>query len=274
MQGQIYKVIAGFYDIYANDKIYRVRGSGNLRNKEQSPVVGDYVIFEPEGFVTEILERKNSLVRPKVANIDQAIIVQSYVQPNYSSILLNKFLAIIEANNIKPIIVFTKSDLTKESRLQEYLDQGYTAYEISNNDLKSLDLLKKVFKNKLSVFTGQTGAGKSSTINSLANTKLATQEISKSLNRGKHTTRVVEIISWLGGRLVDTPGFSSLEFNLSKLDLARSYHDFKKHSQYCQFPRTCLHDKEIDCGIKKAVNNNKITKQRYNDYLKILREIK
>ena len=274
MKGQVYKVISGFYDVLCDDKMYRVRGSGNLRNQEESPLVGDYVIFEPKGFITEILERKNSLVRPKVANIDQVIIVQSYIFPNYSSLLLNKFLAIIEANNIKPIIIFTKIDLTKETHLQEYKNQGYETYEISNNNLNTLKVLKNVFKNKLSVFTGQTGAGKSSTINSLANTDLKTQEISKYLNRGKHTTRVVEIIPWLSGKLVDTPGFSSLEFNLSKLKLARSYHDFKKYSQYCKFPRTCLHNKEKECGIKTAVKNKIITKQRYEDYLKILMEIK
>jgi len=192
--GQVCKVISGFYDIIVDSKMYRVRGSGNLRNTEQSPLVGDFVVFEPEGFVTEIKERRNSLVRPKVANVDQAIIVQSYVSPNYSSILLNKFLAIIEANEIKPIIVFTKSDLANESHLEEYKKQGYEAYEISNTDPSTLKELAGIFKDKLSVFTGQTGAGKSTTINSLANTDLETQEISKSLGRGKHTTRVVEII--------------------------------------------------------------------------------
>ncbi len=273
MFGQVIRINAGFYDIESDGKEYRTRGSGNLRNKGINPLVGDFVTFEPNGFLSEVYERRNFLVRPKVANVDQAIIITSLKEPTYSSLLLNKFLAIIESNNIQPIIVFTKSDLTKKSYLQEYVNQGYIAFEISNKKGEGIEKLKPIFKDKLSVFTGQTGAGKSTTINSLADLNIRTQKISKALGRGKHTTRVVEIIDWFGGKLIDTPGFSSLEFNLSKLELARSYQDFRKYSFECKF-RTCIHNKEIKCGVKIALKEGKITNNRYNDYLRLLEEAK
>ena len=273
MKGQVIRVIAGFYDIESGNKEYRVRGSGNLRNEGIPPVVGDRVEFTPEAFLEKIYERENFLNRPKVANVDQAIIVQSLKEPDYSSILLNKFLAIIENAEIKPVIVFTKTDLVKETPAKEYRDDGYEVFEISNKSKKTLTDLRKIFKGKLSVFTGQTGAGKTSTINNLANLSLETQEISKALGRGKHTTRVVEIIPWLEGRLIDTPGFSSLEFDMTKLELSKSYHDFESESVNCKFNRNCLHYKEKECGIKEAVKNKKISQNRYNDYLRLLKEM-
>ncbi|CAM9154013.1 ribosome small subunit-dependent GTPase A [Mycoplasma marinum] len=273
MQGQVIRVIAGFYDIESKGVEYRTRARGNLRNEGISPVVGDIVNFEPNGFLNEVCERKNSLVRPKVANVDQAIIITSLKEPKYSSLLLDKFLAIIEFNNIKPIIVFTKADLTDETHLEEYKVQGYDAFEISNPNELGFETLRGIFKDKLSVFTGQTGAGKSTTINSLAGLNIKTQEISKALGRGKHTTRVVEIIDWFGGKLIDTPGFSSLEFNLTKLELAHSYQDFRSLSRECKF-RTCIHNKEKICAVKYAAEDGKISKQRYENYLKLLEEAK
>jgi len=194
MVGQVTQVLAGFYDIEVEGISYRVRGSGNLREAGVAPVVGDFVEFTENEFLTKVLERKNSFERPKVANVDQVLIVTSLAEPRFSSYLLDKFLAIVESKNIDSVIVFTKSDIAEESHLEEYTSQGFTAFEISNNDEDSLKELSKVFKNKLSVLTGQTGVGKSSTINSLVKTNLETQEISKALGRGKHTTRVVKII--------------------------------------------------------------------------------
>ena len=273
MIGQLISINADQYEIKNNEKKYIVNAAGRLRLNEASPIVGDIVEFTPGEFLTKVLPRRNFLNRPKVANIDQAIIVTSLVEPNYSSILLNKFLAIIEHNKIKPIILFTKKDLTVESHLKEYINQGYETYEIDNISKKGITEISKIFKNKLSVFTGQTGAGKSSTINSIAGLNLQTDKISKSLGRGKHTTRVVKIFDWMDGQLIDTPGFSSLDFNLTKLELSRSFHDFEKASLKCKFSRSCIHYKEIHCEVKEMVIRNEITKQRYKDYVRLIEEV-
>lgn len=272
MVGQLISINAGQYEIKSEMGIFIVRAAGKLRLGKTSPIVGDIVEFTPKEFLTKIYKRKNWLERPKVANIDQALIITSLIEPNYSSFLLNKFLAIIEHNEIKPIIVFTKSDMTNETHLEEYQKQGYEAYEISNENQKGIEKLRRVFKNKISVFTGQTGAGKSSTINSIAGLDLKTDKISKALGRGKHTTRVVRIIDWLDGQLIDTPGFSSLEFDLTRLQLSRAFHDFEKASVNCKFSRSCVHDKEINCGVKKLMEFGKISQSRYNDYIRLLEE--
>lgn len=273
MEGQVIKVNAGFYDIISDGKIFRTRGSGNLRETLQNPLVGDNVMFNPDGFVYEILKRKNFLIRPKVANIDQVIIVTALAEPKFSSFLLDKFLAIIEFQEIKPIILFTKIDLINDDVFQNYKSQGYDVLKISNkNDLQNYDELKKVLNGKLSVFTGQSGAGKSTTINNISNLNIETQIISKSLGRGKHTTRTVEIYALDHYELIDTPGFSILESTLTKNDLAKSYHDFKKFSFECEF-RTCIHFKETKCKIKDEVAKGTIMKSRYKNYLRLISEV-
>ncbi|WKX02720.1 ribosome small subunit-dependent GTPase A [Candidatus Mycoplasma mahonii] len=273
MEGQIIQILAGFYDIKSKGEIYRLRGSGKLRNSRIVPLVGDYVRFENNEMLTTILDRKNYLDRPKVANVDQVLIVISLVDPEYSSFMLNKFLSIIEDKNIKPIILFTKTDLSEVSYLEEYRSQGYDAHEISNKNGDGIQDIIGIFKGRLSVFTGQTGVGKTSTINSLAKTDFEVQEISKSLGRGKHTTRVTKIIPWFNGQLIDSPGFSSLEFNLTKHQLSRSFHDFRLYSALCKFSRSCSHDKEEDCEVKRQLKNGSISKQRYHDYLRLLKEV-
>lgn len=279
MKGQVVRVISGFYDIKEKitKKQYRVRGSGNLRNKEENPLVGDWVEFEIDGFLTKIYERKNWFIRPKIANIDQAIIVMSIKQPEFSSLLLDKFLAIIEYKNIKPIILLTKIDLEENylEIIKPYLDMGYEFYFINNKeiDINKIKELKQIFKDKVSVFMGQTGVGKTSTINMLSNNNFATQEISHALNRGKHTTRVVQIIEWNEGQLIDTPGFSSFELDIPKEDISKSFYIFREAAQLCKF-RSCYHwnEQEKDCKVKQLVLENKISKSRYENYLYLLKE--
>lgn len=273
MKGQVIRVISGYYDIYSNEQVYRTRGSGKLRNLGQSPVVGDWVEFTESGLVESIYPRKNMLIRPKVANVDQAIIVTSVKEPNFSSFLLDKMLALVEFNDIKPIIVITKIDLSSENIYQSYIHDGYNVIAVANNNFEH-EKFSNLFKNKLTVFMGQTGVGKSSLINNLSNSTRETQAISKALGRGKHTTRVVEIVEWNQGMIIDTPGFSSFEIPLSKIELSKSFSKFKELSTKCRFSKNCLHDKEEDCEIKRAVNENIISKERYNNYIKLLGEIK
>ena len=225
-----------------------------------------------------VLPRHNCLVRPPICNVDQALIVSSCKEPDFSSILLDKFLLVIEHLGIEPIIIISKMDLDEDKSVKQYVKDyrqaGYRVYEISSKDNHGLEELKTVFKDKVSVITGQSGVGKSSFLNALdINLKLETNEISKSLGRGKHTTRHVELLKMYGGYLGDTPGFSSLELEMTPEELAVAYHDFAQFSHECKF-RGCLHDSEPNCGVKKAVEDGKISKERYEHYLMNLQDVK
>lgn len=274
MKGQIVKIIAGFYDIECDNKIYRVRGSGTLRHQKIIPVVGDYVEFSPHQFLQKIHPRQNFLVRPRVANIDQAIIVMSLQNPQFSSFLLDKILTIFNAQNIKSIIVFTKIDLVNNNIYKEiYQKQGYKIFEINNINFES-SALSNIFTNKISVFVGQSGVGKSSTINSIAKMNLPIQPVSNALKRGKHTTRVVEMVDFASGKMIDTPGFSSINFDLTKLQVAKFFDNFRQLIKDCEFNKNCLHVHEKNCAIKKAVNKKIILENSYQNYLKLIEEAK
>jgi ribosome biogenesis GTPase len=272
LEGKIIKINSGFYYIKSKGQVYITRGSGNLRQEGHVPLVGDYVVFEKDGFVLKILDRKNFFDRPKISNIDQIIIVMSLAEPKFKSLLLNKFLAIFENKNIEPIILFTKSDISELRPENEYINNGYKCFTISNITKKNILKLTSLFKNKTTGFVGQTGVGKSSTINSLTGLDLKTNTISKALGRGKHTTRITQIYDWYGGELIDTPGFSSIDFDLTKEELSKAYHDFRLLSKRCEF-RNCLHVNEKNCAIKIAVKDKKIYLERYNDYIKLLKGI-
>lgn len=272
---KIYTINSGFYDVYYKDKLIRLRGAGKLRNNEQTPLVGDIVEFS-EGFVENILERKNELIRPRVANIDQAFVIYSYNEPKFSSLIVDKYLAMIEFSEIKPVIIFTKLDLkSQDDWYEKYNSMGYECYEIEQKVNKNHSFLLSLIQNKTSVFMGQSGVGKTTLINDLTNQELKTQQISKSLNRGKHTTRIVQIHRYENGEVIDTPGFSNLTLTLTQLEVARSFHSFQINAIQCKF-RSCLHDKvEINnCKIKQLVEEKKIPMFRYENYLKLLKEAK
>lgn len=268
MQGQIVKILSNLYFVNSNGKVYGCHSRGKFRNDKITPTVGDYVIFDAENnYILEILPRKNSLERPLVSNIDQAFIVTSCKSPDFSANLLDKLLVVLEHYHIRPIICLTKKDLltSKEKReikkIKKYYEKiGYTVVWNTN-----LFQIKRMFKNKTTVFTGQTGAGKSSLINKLdKKLKLETGEISKALGRGKHTTRHVELIELYGGKVLDTPGFSSIDFsNMSNTDIRDSFIEFQKYD--CPY-QDCMHLKEKECRIKQEVTNGNILKSRYENY--------
>lgn len=272
MQGQIIKIVSNLYFVEADHKIYECRSRGKFRNENITPVVGDFVLFdEKQNYILEILPRKNALIRPLVANIDQAFIITSVKEPAFSSNLLDKLLTVIYANDIKPVICLTKIDLLKKDELKEikkiakyYQKQGYKV--VYNTEKYKI---KRMFKKKTTVFTGQTGAGKSTLLNRLnKKLNLETGEISKALGRGKHTTRHVELIDMFNGKVLDTPGFSSLD--LSKLDNGKIKESFKEFSKYpCPY-KDCNHLREKECQVKKAVEDGKILKSRYENYKKFL----
>ncbi|MGZ9413401.1 ribosome small subunit-dependent GTPase A [Mycoplasma sp. 1012] len=275
--GRVIKVIAGFYDVETENKeIIRLRGSGKLRNDNLSPVVGDFVEYDELGFVIKVKERNNVFVRPKIANIDQVIIVMSVKEPNFSSLLLDKFLMIVESKNIKPVLAITKIDLDSNYKevLKDYINLNYEIHFIDNHNKKEVNTeFFGLFKDKVSVFMGQTGVGKTSLINLLSENQFETQSISKSLNRGKHTTRVVQMIDWNQGKLIDTPGFSSFEIELNKDQIATAFKIFKLNANLCKF-RSCFHYKEEEkyCKIKLMVKNGEIPLTRYENYLYFLKD--
>lgn len=281
-QGRIIKALSGFYYVEDNNKIIQCRARGKFRKDEVKPLVGDFVEYTVEGnndgYVMKLLPRKNSLVRPPICNVDQALIVSSCKEPDFSSMLLDKFLLVIEHLGIEPIIVISKMDLDQDNCVKKYVDAyrkaDYQVFEISSKDNQGIEQLKTIFKDKVTVITGQSGVGKSSLLNALdINLNLETNDISKSLGRGKHTTRHVELIKMYEGYLGDTPGFSSLELEMTPEELAVAYHDFAMYSNECKF-RGCLHDSEPKCGVKQAVEDNLISKERYEHYLMNLQEVK
>ncbi|MCR8612998.1 MAG: ribosome small subunit-dependent GTPase A [Mycoplasma sp.] len=273
MIGIIYKVNSGFYYVKGkeNKKDYTLKLSGILRDKKIFPRVGDEIIFNEGMVLKELIEPKNYLIRPKVSNVDQVVIINSIDQPKYNDFILVKLLSIIEYQDITPIIVFSKSDLN-DKFVDNYNNFGYKTIKISNQTGEGINELMKALVNKRSVFTGQSGAGKTSTINSITNQKLETQEISRSLGRGKTTTRITEMFEYNGAEIIDTPGFSVFEVNLDKNELSKSFQLFKKESVHCKFTN-CLHYKEEDCRIKDLLEKNKISKTIYNNYIRLIKEL-
>ena len=273
MIGIIVKQISNDYTVKVDNKLYICKARGLFRNIGITPLVGDNALIDiNNNLILEILPRKNELIRPSVANIDQAVIVMSNKIPEFSLDLLDKLLCIIEYNNIKPIIYVSKTDLLNESELNElnktldyYKNIGYSVY----TDLK----IKEVFKNKKTVFVGQSGAGKSTLLNKLdSNLNLITGEVSTALGRGRHTTRHVELIDSLGGLIADTPGFSKISFiGMNKEDIRDNFIEFNKYRELCKY-KDCMHDKEDDCEIKNKVSDSTILKSRYLNYLKYIKE--
>ncbi|MHC0037212.1 ribosome small subunit-dependent GTPase A [Pseudoneobacillus sp. C159] len=285
-EGKILKALSGFYYVINQEEIIQCRGRGVFRKNKVTPLVGDEVVFqaenESEGYILEIKERRNELVRPPIANVDQALLVFSAVEPAFSASLLNRFLVLVEFNNIRPLIVMTKMDLTNEEEraliekyAQDYREIGYEVLLTSSETEDGLAELNPHLDGKISVFAGQSGVGKSSLLNALKpDLELKTDIISSHLGRGKHTTRHVELIKVAGGLVADTPGFSSLEFlEIEQEDLNYCFPEFLRMSENCKF-RGCKHLSEPKCAVKAAVLEGSIAEYRYNDYKEFIQEIK
>lgn len=290
-EGKIIKALSGFYYVLDesedSDKVIQCRGRGIFRKNKITPLVGDYVVYQAEndkeGYLMEIKERTNELIRPPICNVDQAVLVFSAVQPSFSTALLDRFLVLVEANDIQPIICITKMDLIEdqdtEDRIQAYAEDyrniGYDVYLTSSKDQDSLADIIPHFQDKTTVFAGQSGVGKSSLLNAISpELGLRTNEISEHLGRGKHTTRHVELIYTSGGLVADTPGFSSLEFtDIEEEELGYTFPDIREKSASCKF-RGCLHLKEPKCAVKQAVEDGELKQYRYDHYVEFMTEIK
>ncbi|RHW36456.1 ribosome small subunit-dependent GTPase A [Neobacillus notoginsengisoli] len=285
-EGKIIKALSGFYYVVNEDGVTQCRGRGVFRINNITPLVGDNVVFQAEndkeGYILEVKERKNELVRPPIANVDRAFLVFSAVEPTFSPALLDRFLVLVEYNHIEPIICITKTDLASEAELEMledyatgYRAAGYEVLFVSSETEAGVEQLYPHLEQKISVFAGQSGVGKSSLLNVLRpDLDLKTNDISAHLGRGRHTTRHVELIEIGDGLVADTPGFSSLEFQeIEAEELGSCFPEIMKASERCKF-RGCLHVKEPKCAVKAAVEEEVIPRYRYENYLNFLQEIK
>jgi len=274
MEGLIIKNISDLYFVKIDSEVIDCKAKGIFRKNKIVPTVGDKVLIDREKkVITSVLNRKNILVRPPIANVDQAFIVMSVLEPSFSTNLLDKLLNIIEFNNIKPIICLSKVDLLEDKEeIGRYIDYyskiGYMV--VMNNELEKI---KKILKDKITVITGQSGVGKSTLLNKLnSNLSLKTNVISHALGRGKHTTRHVELLELFGGLVADTPGFSALSFiGMTKEDIRDNMIEFNEYKDKCKY-RDCMHLKEDDCEIKKLVAIE-ILESRYENYTKFIDEL-
>jgi ribosome biogenesis GTPase len=266
----VIKKIRSTYIVKDNEKEYTCRARGVLRGKT-TILVGDKVELDEEYVISNVLGRKNQLIRPEISNIDQALIVVSVTRPEFSTYMLDKTLDIIEYNNIVPIICITKMDLLEDNKdiekyIKYYKKIGYKV--ILNTDKKEIT---DTLKNKVTVLIGQSGVGKSTLLNFLdKNLKLLSADISERLGRGKNTTRHVELLEVCDGLVADTPGFSALNFiGMTKSDIRDNMVEFNLYKDKCKY-KDCMHIKEIDCEIKNMVEKGKILKSRYENYIKFL----
>ncbi|SFB87497.1 ribosome biogenesis GTPase [Alkalibacterium subtropicum] len=289
-KGQIIKALSGFYYIKtAEGTIYQTRARGIFRKKKITPLVGDYVEFsygtEQEGSLEKILQRKNELDRPSVSNIDLGIIVMSISHPVFSTSLLDRFLVSVEYKNIQPLIYVTKTDIASENEYgqvkaicEDYKKIGYTVILPEQGKIMASDAIKNSLQpyveGKTVVFIGQSGAGKSTLLNKIdPNLNIKTGGTSKSLGRGKHTTRHVELIPVMGSLVADTPGFSAIQFDdITEQELSECFPEIWEKGRDCRFS-SCIHQNEPDCAVKKAVEDGTITQYRYKNYSSLLEEI-
>ena len=281
IKGQIRKAISGFYYVHADGETYQTRGRGNFRNRKITPLVGDQVLFESEnktdGYLLEVMPRKNQLVRPPVANVDLGVVVTSLVEPNFSYNLLDRFLVTLEYESIEPVIFLTKTDLASNEQQIDEIKQTYETIGypviVPKYPGDTAELIR-YFPERLTVFMGQSGAGKSTLLNQISpDLNLETGEISDSLGRGRHTTRHVELLPLYDGLVADTPGFSSIDFlTIETSELPKQFPEFVSASNHCRF-RECMHAKEPGCEVKRQVETGEIAQTRYENYLQFLQEV-
>ena len=287
MQGKIIKGIAGFYYVYGEDgELYECKAKGIFRKDKQKPLVGDNVeitVLDPdkkEGNLVEIFPRKNSLIRPAVANVDQAFVIFAADKPRPNFMLLDRFLIMMEQEEVPAVICFNKKDLVSEKEARElyevYKDCGYQVILSSTLEGEGTDETRKALEGKTTVVAGPSGVGKSSLTNLLqGEVQMETGEISKKLKRGRHTTRHSQVIP-VGENtfLMDTPGFSSLYITgMEEHELKDYFPEFRKYEGKCRF-QGCRHIHEPDCEVKAALQRGEISSIRYEDYLSLYEELK
>ena len=286
MQGKIIKGIAGFYYVQTKNGVYEGKAKGSFRNRKLKPYVGDNVeitVLNEEtkkGNLDEILERKNFLIRPAVANVDQTLVIFAAAKPDPNLNLLDRFLIMMEQKDIPVVLVFNKKDAAEQEKLAElariYENCGYQVLSVSALQEDGISEIKEILKGKTSTVAGPSGVGKSSIINLLqSDIQMETGDISEKIERGKHTTRHSELIAIEEETYIfDTPGFSSLYVtDMEKEDLKDYFPEFAQYEEECRF-LGCVHVNEPVCGVKDALKEGKISQSRYDNYKLLYEELK
>lgn len=282
--GIIIKGIGGFYYVEAADgTIYECKARGVFRKEKITPLAGDRVEISVEennkNSIDKILERRNFFKRPPIANVDKLVIVSSVCDPRPNLLIIDRLTAVAVFKDVEPIIVFTKDDLqSADEYVDIYTKSGFKTFAVSNETGDGVEAVKSAVEGGVSVFTGNSGVGKSSLINKMyPSLSLETGEISKKLGRGRHTTRHVELYSIGKGYIADTPGFSSLDFETNDLikkdELAFCFPDFSDYIGSCKFS-TCAHVNDKGCRLVEAVNNGDVVKSRHESYVTMFNEVK
>lgn len=279
LTGTIIKAIGGLYTVESPSGVFDFRARGIFRNRGQSPMVGDRVQVK-NGVIDQLLPRKNNLIRPPLANLDQLLFVVSIYKPAPNLLLLDKFIAIAEYKQITPILVVTKADLEDPAPLVEiYQKAGIPVYVVEYAIPRTVDAVAACLSGKVSAFTGNSGAGKSTLLNAIdASLQLETGSISEKLGRGRHTTRHAQLYPVQGGGYVaDTPGFSTFETNqydiIRKEELAGCFREFVPYLGQCRF-QDCSHTAERNCALRQAVEDGEIPRSRYESYCRMFEEAK
>ena len=277
-KGLVIQASKNSYQVFYNNKIITCKSSSKNFLKNQVILTGDYVVFkEEDNFITKVLPRKNSLIRPKMSNVDLVFIVMSYVEPKFCEFTLTKLILFYQYFSIDPIIVLTKQDLVtkkfKNPLIEEYRQIGYKIIETNYHHFNPLKFTSLI-KNKVAILAGHSGVGKTTIINGLIpSLNLKEGLVSKANKRGKHTTTSSTLFALGSGFICDTPGFAKIshKFFKDEVKFARLFNDFKKYASSCKF-KNCLHYKEKECFVLSQVNF-KISKKRYNIYIKLLKLI-
>ena len=281
MKGKIIKSIAGFYEVHTGEDIYRCRARGVFRALGVKPLVGDDTVSVPmEGNVVRLFPRRNELVRPNVANVDQALLIFAITHPAPSYNMLDRFLITMNQKDLPAVLCFNKQDLATEEEIRElretYESCGCKVLFVSVLTPETLGGLKEILAGKTTVLTGPSGVGKSTLINTICpGARMETGELSRKISRGKNTTRHVELLA--GGDdtyLVDTPGFTSLYLmDMEAQDLRHYYPEFDEYEGKCRFDG-CVHLREPGCAVRGALEEGKISRIRYKNYSELFEELK
>lgn len=284
-KGIILKGIGGFYYVETEEGVFECKAKGKFRKERIVPLAGDRVVVtlreSQENTIDKIFERKNKLIRPPVANLDKLMIIVSVASPLPNPLIIDKLTVISQRVNILPVIVITKADLDEEKAkelFEIYSSTGYSTYVFSSVDKRNIKEISSEFKNCITALTGNSGAGKSTLLNCIdGNLNLSTGEISNKLGRGRHTTRQAEIFHVADGLVIDSAGFSSIEFSKDNLllasELQHCFNEFEEHIPNCRF-NGCTHINTKDCAVIEAVEKGIISQSRYESYISIYNELK